>query len=562
MNIISDINRTLSKVFKAKGYEESLAFCTYSDKPELSDFQCNASFQIAKSFKKNPLEIAEGLAELLNKENDGFEYSFVRPAFINIKFKNETMLSYLKVIENDNCFGIEKEKAKKIIIDYGGPNISKPLHVGHLRSAVIGESIKRIAKFIGHEVISDIYLGDWGFPMGLVIASLIEKGQTQSVTNEELNVIYPAASKRSKEDEEFKNKALEITKLLQAKKQPYYDIWKMIKKVSCDGMLNIYNKLNVKFDLWKGESDADPYLPKMEDILNKKGVLEESQGALIVEVKEESDKEPMPPVRIKNAAGAYLYESTDLATILRRREEYNPDEMWYVTDYRQNLHFVQVFRAAKKAGFVSDVGSLSHTGYGTMNGPDGKPFKTRDGDAVKLENLIEMVNESVKTKMKESGREVNEDAEKIGIAAIKFGDLINLPQKDYVFDPEKFCSFEGKTGPYILYTIVRIKSILAKLETKPKLSNIRIEGSLRDSVINIFRFGNDFKEAHKLKAPSFIAASIYSLAASVNAFYNNTRILKESDETLKLTYAKILEIAVGVLETGCEVLAIEVPERM
>ena len=562
MNIISDINKSLEKVFKAKGYDESLAFCTYSDKPELSDFQCNAAFSIAKAQRKNPLEIAEELANLLNKENDGFEYSFVKPAFINISLKNEMLLKYLEKIDKDERLGIEKEKFKKIIIDYGGPNIAKPLHVGHLRSAVIGESIKRIAKFMGHEVIGDIYLGDWGFPMGLVIASLIEQGKTKSVTNDELNKIYPAASKRSKEDEEFKNKALEITKLLQAKKQPYYDIWKMIKKVSCSEMLKLYTRLNVEFDLWKGESDADAYLPKMEQVLKKKGILEESQGALIVEVKEEADKEPMPPVRIKNSAGAYLYESTDLATILRRKEEYNSDEFWYVADYRQNLHFVQVFRAAKRAGFVDDVSQLSHTGFGTMNGADGKPFKTRSGDVARLEELVEMVTESVKNKMKESGRQVTSDAEKIGIAAIKFGDLINLPQKDYVFDPEKFCSFEGKTGPYVLYTIVRIKSILNKLEAQPKFSNINLEGSLRSSVMGIFKFADDFKEAYKLKAPSFIAASIYSLAASTNVFYNNTHILKEKDEALKLMYAKVLEVAKRVLELGCEMLGIEVPERM
>ena len=470
----------MMEAFQASGYEEKFGKVTVSNRPDLCEYQCNGAMVAAKAYRKAPIMIANDVVEKLQDKSIFESAQAVNPGFINLKVNRNFLASYLNEMARDENLSVEKtETPKTIVIDYGGPNVAKPLHVGHLRSAIIGESIKRMGRFLGHKVIGDVHLGDWGLQMGLIITELSKRQpdlvyfaedyqgeypEEAPFTVSELEEIYPTASKKSKEDEAYKNEALEATLELQKGRRGYRALWDQIMKVSVADLKKNYEKLSVDFDLWKGESDADPYIPGLVDYLKEKGYAYMDQGALVVDVKEESDTKEIPPCMILKSDGASLYTTTDLATIVQREEDFHPDEIIYVVDKRQELHFVQVFRCAKKTHLVPEKTELSFVGFGTMNGKDGKPFKTREGGVMRLERLISEINEEMYKKIVENrsvkGDDAHKTAQMVGLSAIKYGDLSNQASKDYVFDVDRFTSFEGNTGPYILYTIVRIKSIL------------------------------------------------------------------------------------------------------
>ena len=577
----------VKEAFTKAGYEEKFARVNVSNRPDLCEYQCNGAMAAAKTYKKAPIMIANDVVAFL-KENELFSMAeAVNPGFINLKIAPAFLTKFLNEMQADENLSIEKEKAPKtIIIDYGGPNVAKPLHVGHLRSAIIGESIKRMGRFLGHKVIGDVHLGDWGLQMGLIITELKKRSpelvyfddsfegdypEEAPFTVSELEEIYPAASAKSKEDEAYKNEALEATLQLQQGKRGYRALWNHIMKVSVEDLKKNYSKLHVDFDLWMGESDADRYIPDMVDYLKKNNYAYVDQGALVVDVKEESDTKEILPCMILKSDGASLYNTTDLATIVQREEDYHPDEIIYVVDKRQELHFVQVFRCAKKAKMVEEKTALSFVGFGTMNGKDGKPFKTREGGVMRLERLIAEINDEMYKKIVENRSVKDENAQKtaemVGLAAIKYGDLSNQASKDYIFDVERFTSFEGNTGPYILYTIVRIKSILEKYMQEGKNPN---EGTILEAVndseknlmLELSKFNSVIAPAFEEKAPHKICSYIYDLANAFNSFYHETKILSESNEEQKKSWIRLLVLCRDVLETCIDLLGFEAPERM
>ena len=478
------------------------------------------------------------------------------------------------------------------MVDYGGPNVAKPLHVGHLRSAIIGESVKRILRYKGNKVIGDIHLGDWGYQMGLIITELKhrkpelvyfddsytgEYPEEAPFTISELEEIYPCASGKSKEDEAYRNEALEATHLLQQGKPGYMALWNHIMNVSVTDLKRNYDKLNVSFDLWKKESDAQPYIPGMVEEMKEKGFAYVDQGALVVDVKEENDTKEIPPCMLLKSDGASLYNTTDLATMVWRMKDYNPDELIYVVDKRQELYFTQVFRCARKTGIVKPETELKFLGFGTMNGKDGRPFKTRDGGVMRLEHLISGINEEMLAKIQEnqktkenlgiSTEEAENTAKMVALAAIKYGDLSNQASKDYIFDIDRFTSFEGNTGPYILYTIVRIKSILNKYHGLGKDdSGAVIEAahskSEKDLMLELSKFNAVMESAFEETAPHKICSYIYDLANAFNSFYHGTKIMSEENETVQKSYIRLLELTKSVLETCIDVLGFSAPERM
>ena len=480
--MIDLILKEVKRAFNDAGYDEAFAKVTVSNRPDLCEFQCNGAMPLAKREKKAPIAIAEEIAEKLRGSDIFSKVEAVKPGFLNMDISEDALAKYMFEMAKDEGLGFKKtESPQKIIIDYGGPNVAKPLHVGHLRAAIIGESVKRILRYAGHEVIGDVHMGDWGLQMGLIIVGLREKNPELEYFDEEyegeypmeppfdiseLEEIYPAASKRSKEDEQFKAEAMKATGELQSGRRGYRALLDHILNVSVNDLKKNYDRLEVSFDLWKGEKDAQPYIPAMVEKMKKDGHAYISEGALVVDVKEEGDKKEIPPCMILKSDGASLYNTTDLATLVWRMKDYDPDEVVYVVDKRQELYFTQVFRCAKKTGIVPEGVRLEFLGFGTMNGKDGKPFKTREGGVMRLEKLVSDTNAQMLEKIKEGGKVpedlLEETARKVALAAIKYGDLSNQPSKDYIFDMDKFTSFEGNTGPYILYTMVRIKSILRK----------------------------------------------------------------------------------------------------
>ncbi len=584
---IECIEEVMKEAFAASGYDDKLAKVTLSNRPDLCEYQCNGAMAGAKLYKKAPIMIAKDVVEKLQGNSVFESVEAVDPGFINIKVSKEFLASYLNDMLADENLSVEKSNAPKtIVIDYGGPNVAKPLHVGHLRSAIIGESIKRMGRFLGHKVIGDVHLGDWGLQMGLIITELSKRKpelvyfdkdyqgeypEEAPFTVSELEEIYPTASGKSKEDENYKNEALEATLELQQGRRGYRALWKHIMDVSVADLKKNYEKLNVEFDLWKGEADADAYIPDMVKYLKDNGYAYLDQGALVVDVKEESDTKEIPPCMILKSDGASLYNTTDLATIVQRMEDYHPDEIIYVVDKRQELHFIQVFRCARKAKMVEEDTELSFVGFGTMNGKDGKPFKTREGGVMRLERLIDEINEEMYKKIVENRSVRDENAEKtaqmVGLSAIKYGDLSNQASKDYVFDVDRFTSFEGNTGPYILYTIVRIKSILSRYTEEGKNPE---EGTVRQAVsasekalmLELSRFNSVIGPAFEEKAPHKICSYIYELANAFNSFYHETKILGEEDEVKKTSWIRLLVLAKEVLETCIGLLGFEAPERM
>ena len=590
--ILDMISAEMQQAFEKAGYEGALGKVTLSNRPDLCEYQCNGAMAGAKQYKKAPIMIANDVAAQLADSNVFAEVNAVAPGFLNLKVKEEFLKVYLEGMATDEKFGLDMPKnPKKIVIDYGGPNVAKALHVGHLRSAIIGESVKRIARYVGHEVIGDIHLGDWGQPMGLIIHELelrypdlpyFDESYTGEYPAEapftiaELEEIYPTASGKSKEDAEYKAKAMEATFKLQSGVRGHRALWNHIIRVSVSDLKRNYNNLNVEFDLWKGESDAHDWIPDMVQYMKDEGYAYISDGALVVDVKEETDTKEIPPCMILKSDGASLYNTTDLATIKMRMADYAPDQMIYLTDKRQDLYFEQVFRCAKKTKLVNDGTELLHIGFGTMNGKDGKPYKTRSGGVPRLENLIEEINVEMLRKIKENaelkGYQIDEEeavktAKIVGLAAIKYGDLSNQPAKDYVFDVERFTSFEGDTGPYVLYTIVRIKSILAKYKEQggnvsaAKLQNVQ-NSAEKALAMELAKFNATMQAAYEESAPNKVCAYIYDLANEFNRFYHETKILVEEDAVKKAGWIALLNLTKDVLEACIDVLGFEAPERM
>ena len=592
--ILDLITDEVTKAFTECGYDAKYAKVTLSNRPDLCEYQCNGAMAAAKEYKKAPFMIADEVVENLAANPIFAMAESVKPGFLNLKIDEAYLADYVaKMQEDEGRFGCEKTEAPKtIMIDYGGPNVAKPLHVGHLRSAIIGESVKRIGKFMGHNVIGDVHLGDWGLQMGLIITELKlrrpelvyfddahtgEYPEEAPFTISELEEIYPTASKKSKEDEAYKEAAMQATFELQHGKRGYQALLKHILNVSVTDLKRNYANLNVSFELWKGESDAQPYIPDMVQKMKDDGFAYISDGALVVDVKEETDTKEIPPCMILKSDGASLYNTTDLATMVWRMKDYNPDELIYVVDKRQELYFTQVFRCARKTGIVKPETELKFLGFGTMNGKDGRPFKTRDGGVMRLEHLISGINEEMLAKIQEnqktkenlgiSTEEAENTAKMVALAAIKYGDLSNQASKDYIFDIDRFTSFEGNTGPYILYTIVRIKSILNKYHGLGKDdSGAVIEAahskSEKDLMLELSKFNAVMESAFEETAPHKICSYIYDLANAFNSFYHGTKIMSEENETVQKSYIRLLELTKSVLETCIDVLGFSAPERM
>ncbi len=585
--IIDFVEEELSAAFEKAGYDRELAKVTLSNRPDLCEYQCNGAMAGAKAYHKAPFMIAEDVTANLTEKKYIGEIEVVKPGFINMKLDKSAVSSYLNGMREAEDLGIEKAKEPEmIVVDYGGPNVAKPLHVGHLRSAIIGESVKRIARKAGHRVLGDIHLGDWGYQMGLIITELRERQPSLPYFNEEfageypeeapftiseLEEIYPTASARAKEDEAYREAALHATYLLQNGHRGYTAVWKHIMEVSVADLKKNYDNLNVEFDLWKGESDAQSDIPDMIERLKADGFAHMDQGALVIDVQEETDTKEIPPCMVQKSDGASLYGTTDLATLVQRQRDYQPDKVIYLADKRQELHFVQVFRAAKKSGIVPEHTGLSFLGFGTMNGKDGKPFKTREGGIMRLENLIADIEEEMYKKITDN-RTVEEGdaaatAKIVGLAAIKYGDLSNQASKDYVFDVDRFTSFEGNTGPYILYTIVRIKSILNKYTADGKeLEGLTITAAGSDGekalMLEAAKYNEVMAAAYEELAPHKICAYIYDLANAFNRFYHETKILAEEDGERKKSYIALLLLVKEILESYIDVLGFEAPERM
>ena len=592
--ILDLITDEVTKAFTECGYDAKYAKVTLSNRPDLCEYQCNGAMAAAKEYKKAPFMIADEVAEKLAANKIFAMAESVKPGFLNLKIDEAYLADYVaKMQEDDGRFGCEKTDAPKtIMIDYGGPNVAKPLHVGHLRSAIIGESVKRIGKFMGHNVIGDVHLGDWGLQMGLIITELKarkpelvyfdeaytgEYPEEAPFTISELEEIYPTASGKSKEDEAYKEAAMQATFELQHGRRGYQALLKHILNVSVTDLKKNYANLNVSFELWKGESDAQPYIPDMVQKMKDDGFAYISDGALVVDVKEDTDTKEIPPCMILKSDGASLYNTTDLATMVWRMKDYNPDEIIYVVDKRQELYFTQVFRCARKTGIVKPETELKFLGFGTMNGKDGKPFKTRQGGVMRLEHLISGINEEMLAKIQEnqktkenlgiSTEEAENTAKTVALAAIKYGDLSNQDSKDYIFDIDRFTSFEGNTGPYILYTIVRIKSILNKYhglgkdESGAAIEPAHSKGE-KDLMLELSKFNAVMENAFEETAPHKICSYIYDLANAFNSFYHGTKIMSEENEAVQKSYIRLLELTKSVLETCIDVLGFSAPERM
>lgn len=585
--LLDVISEEMQAGFEKAGYAPELGRVTVSNRPDLCEYQCNGAMAGAKQYRKAPIAIANEVAEQLQDSPVFKKVEAVAPGFLNLDIKEHFLAEYVKQMESDKKFGLSMpQKPKKVVIDYGGPNIAKPLHVGHLRSAVIGESIKRILRYCGHEVIGDVHLGDWGLQMGLVITELKERRPDliyfdESYTGEypteapftisELEELYPTASKKSKEDAEYKARAMEVTYKMQSGVRGYRAVWKHIVNVSVADLKKNYSMLNVDFDLWKGESDVHDLIPDMVSYMKENGYAHESEGALVVDVKEETDTKEIPPCMILKSDGASLYNTTDLATILDRMNTIHPDEIIYLTDKRQELYFEQVFRCARKTKLVTPETKLLWLGFGTVNGKDGKPFKTRDGGVMRLETLIKETVDEMYRKITEnrevSGEEAEKTARTIAISALKYGDLSNQIAKDYIFDIDRFTSFEGDTGPYILYTIVRIKSILAKYrEQGGSMAELSLadaqSASEKELMKQLAGFNAAVESACEEKAPYKICAYIYDLANAFNSFYHETRILAEEDAQRKNALIALLVLTRDVLETCIDMLGFSAPDRM
>ncbi len=586
-SVIDILKEKIVVAFTECGYDEKFAMVSVSNRPDLCQYQCNGAMAAAKAYKKAPIEIANQVVEKLAQDDAFGKVEAVMPGFINIVVSGDLLVSQANLMRTEEKFGLNPpKKVKTIVIDYGGPNVAKALHVGHLRPAIIGESIKRIARYTGHKVIGDVHLGDWGLQIGLIITELKHRHPELPYFDEsfegeypteppftvtDLEEIYPYASGYSKEHPDYMAEAQAATAKLQDGDKACRALWNHILTVSIADLKKNYEKLDVEFDLWKKESDVEEYIPDMVAYLKDNHYAHMSEGALVVDVTEPTDKKELPPCIVVKSNGATLYATTDLATIVERKKLFDPDAIIYVVDKRQELHFTQVFRTVKKAKLIGDDVELSFVGFGTMNGKDGKPFKTRDGGLLRLEALRNQVNDEVYSKM--TGRDFTEEearkiAEQVGLAAIKYGDLSNQASKDYIFDLERFASFEGNTGPYLLYTIVRIKSLLAKYEKEGGKIDEQakllapVSESETTLYLTLMKFGEMIEAAYTDKAPHKVCQFIYELAEAFNRFYHENTILGEKDEARKASYLALLDLVKSVMETCIDLLGFEAPDKM
>lgn len=581
---IEQISDIFMNTFEELGYDRSAGRVNVSNRPDLCQYQCNGALACAKKYKKAPNAIAQEVVEKL-KDNEIFsKLEIAGPGFVNITINDEFLVDYVNKMNNDDKFGTSQAtEIKKIIVDYGGANVAKPLHIGHLRSAIIGESIKRIAKYLGHDVTGDVHLGDWGLQMGMVISEVERRNPSlpyfdesfegeypveAPFTIDELEDIYPYASKLAKSDEAVMEAAKKATVELQQGRRGYVALWKHILNVSVNDLKKNYGNLDVNFELWNGESDAQKFIPSMIEELKANGFAKESEGALVFDVSEETDKSPVPPLLLLKSDGASLYGTTDLATVVERVRDLKADEIIYLADKRQGLHYEQFFRAAKKSGIAKEDTVLDFIGFGTMNGKDGKPFKTREGGVMRLADLINLIKEAGKEKLKGNKNIAEEDVEeissKVGLAALKYGDLSNQASKDYIFDIDRFASFEGNTGPYILYTIVRIKSILNKANATEIDSAVLVpqSDSERNLMLQLIKFNEVIELSFRDRAPHKICEYIYELSNNFNRFYNDTRIVSEENEAKKGSWLSLINLVKNVLEQCLDLLGMESVERM
>lgn len=596
--IINKLSKIMESAFVSCGYDKSYGRVVESGRPDLCQFQCNGSMPAAKEYRKAPFMIAEDVVNKIKEQEDYNTYfntlEVVRPGFINIICTDEFISNNISELKNAKNLGVSCNQNHKIVIDYGGPNVAKPLHVGHLRAAIIGESIKKTLQFLGNDVVGDVHHGDWGLQMGMIISELQREmgdlnyfdesyegdySEEAPFTLSDLEEIYPKVSKASKEDENVYNAAKQATVELQEGRRGYMALWQQIVKMSLADIKRNYDELNVHFEYWYGESDAQKYIPNILQFFKDKGVLKESQGATVVDVSKEEDKVDIPPIILLKSDGSSMYGTTDIATIYQRIKDFKPDEILYVVDNRQAGHFLQVFRAVEMNGMIDNNILLQHCGFGTMNGKDGKPFKTREGGILRLESLIQTVEDNAKSKIIENIKsrtpegedvEINESevdqlAHIIGIATLKFADLINFRLKDYVFDLEKFSSFEGKTGPYVLYSKVRIKNIMRKLN-----ENGCIAGKIltphsdveRSLMLHLDKFEEIVLQSAKDRAPNIICEYVYELATLINKFYHNHYIINEPDTSIKESWYSLLNYTDAIMSKGLDLLGIEYPERM
>lgn len=582
--ITTHLTDIVAAAFEKAGYDPSLGTVTVSDRADLCQFQCNGALAGAKLHHKAPRAIAEDVAARLREDPQFAMVDIAGPGFINLSLTDEALLDAVRALAADEHLGVpQAENPLTVVIDYGGPNVAKALHIGHLRSAIIGEALKRLIRVCGHKAIGDVHLGDWGTPMGLVIEELHDRHPEWACFKDDfdpatdtvpaldaasLNEIYPFASARKKTDEDFRDRAQQATFDLQNGHAGYRALWQEILKTSVADVQTAYDKLNVSFDYWYGESDADRYVPELMGILSSKGLLRESDGALVIDVAREEDTAPMPPIIARKSNGAIGYDLTDLATILQRQQDFAPDRILYLTDARQGLHFEQTFRATRAAELVPAETVLDFLGFGTMNGADGKPYKTRDGGVMQLNDLLATATAAAYDKLRESAY-LNEldDAEKqvlaqkVGIAAVKFGDLQNNPARDYVFDLDKFLAFEGKTGTYLLYTVTRINSVLKKASAADDICGIYSDTE-RDLVLKLLLSGEVFTRALAEKAPSFLCDNAYQLASLFSKFYHDNHVLGEEDADKKQSWLWLMTLVRRMLLLHLDTLAIDAVENM
>lgn len=582
MSIIKDLEKDIKNIIEKAGYNLEKFTLQPSSRPDLGDYQINDAMSLAKTYHKNPHEIAEDIKNELEKDARFTNLNIAGPGFINITLTDEYLQKLLNMINTDVNVVIDKREKKKVILDYGGANVAKALHVGHLRSANIGEALKRLAILLGYEVLGDAHLGDYGRPLGLVVLEIKKRypnlpyfdetytGNYQEIelpiTNDDLEQIYPEASRKSKEDEAYLEEARDITAKIQNHVPGYYDVWKKVVEISKADIKKVYDLLNVHFELWQGESDAAEYFEELEKIYEDANVLVNSNGAKIVEVKEETDKSPMPPLLFVKSNGTLSYETTDLATILERKKNYNPDEIWYCTDARQELHFIQVFRAARKANLVDENTKLDWFGFGTMNGKDGKPFKTRDGGVMSLKGLIQLVKEETLKRINEetvSKEEKDQVAETIAIATLKYADFLPYRGTDYIFEVEKFADLEGKTGPYLLYSTIRMKSLLnrAKNLRKEEVKEITTQ-SEKDIILTLLNLSQVLNKSLDARSLNDIAEYIYKLTSQYNKFYAEHKIITEENADIRESWLVLTKTVYNINMLLLNTLGIPVPEKM
>ena len=582
MSILKEIEKDLQNNVKEAGYEVEKLAMEESNRRDLGEYQLNDAMQLAKKYHENPREIATKIVKVLEKNKNYTNINIAGPGFINISLSMEYKKNILNRIKDNLYENIDKKTSKKIIIDYGGANVAKALHVGHLRSANIGESLKRLAKLLGYEVLGDAHLGDYGRPLGLVILEIKKRypnlpyfdknytGDYQKlsipITNEDLEKIYPLASKKAKEDEKYLEEGRIITSKIQDHEKGYYDLWKKVVDISKEDIKKVYETLNTNFELWLGESDAAEYFDDIKNIFEKEKLLIKSEGALIVDVSQEDDKAPMPPLLFVKSNGTISYETTDLASIYQREVEYSPDEIWYVVDGRQSLHFTQVFRAAKKAELTNKNTKLEHIGFGTMNGTDGKPFKTRDGGVMGLKTLMDIVVDETRKKINPETvpeEEREEVAKKVAIAALKYADLLPHRATDYIFEVEKFSDLEGKTGPYILYSTIRMKSLLEKAKLIKAEKITKLKGNAENNIIlTILNLPNALNRSLESRSLNELAEYIYRLTSQYNTFYSENKIITEKDKELRNSWIVLTKIVYSINKMLLDILAIDIPNKM